>query len=141
MSAHLLEVEGLAVEFQTRTGTVRALDDISFTLRRGEILGVVGESGSGKSVLSYALMGLLDAAARRPSGRIVFGGQELDPQGKAVAALRGREMSMIFQSPRTALNPIRRVGRQIEDVLRRHGAITRAETRRAAVSALGPMRK
>lgn len=140
MSAALLEVESLAVEFETRSGVVKALDDISFTLRRGEILGVVGESGSGKSVLSYALMGLLDPAARRPSGRIAFGGQQLDLAGRAVAALRGRELSMIFQSPRTALNPIRKVGRQIEDVLRRHGAVTQRQARRAAVSALARVR-
>ena len=136
MSLPLLSVEGLAVEFETRSGNVRALDDVTFSIQKGEILGIVGESGSGKSVLSYALMGLLDHAGRAPRGRIVFEGAELDRAGRAVARLRGRELSMIFQSPRTALNPIRKVGKQIEDVLRRHGNVTGAEARRAAISAL-----
>jgi peptide/nickel transport system ATP-binding protein len=140
VSAPLLSVDGLAVEFETRSGTVKALDDITFSVEKGEILGIVGESGSGKSVLSYAIMGLLDPAARAPRGRIRFGGMELDRTGREVARLRGRELSMIFQSPRTALNPIRKVGRQIEDVLRRHGPTPGANARRAAISALGRVR-
>ena len=140
MSAPLLSVEGLAVEFETRSGLVRALDDVSFTIDKGEILGIVGESGSGKSVLSYALMGLLDRAGRAPRGRILFEGLELDREGRQVAKLRGRELSMIFQSPRTALNPIRKVGKQIEDVLMRHGPTPRAEARRAAIAALARVR-
>ena len=140
MSADLLSVEGLAVEFETRSGVVKALDDVTFAIRKGEILGIVGESGSGKSVLSYALMGLLDRAGHMPRGRILFEGAEFDRAGREVAKLRGRELSMIFQSPRTALNPIRKVGLQIEDVLRRHGPTTGAEARRAAISALGRVR-
>ena len=136
----MLSVEGLAVEFETRSGVVRALDDVVFSIRRGEILGIVGESGSGKSVLSYALMGLLDRAGSIPRGRIVFEGMEFDRAGQEVAKLRGRELSMIFQSPRTALNPIRRVGKQIEDVLKRHNPTTTVEARRAAISALGRVR-
>ena len=140
MSVPLLSVDGLAVEFETRSGTVKALDDISFTVDKGEILGIVGESGSGKSVLSFAIMGLNDHAARAPRGQIRFEGQELGRAGREVAKLRGRELSMIFQSPRTALNPIRKVGQQIEDVLRRHGPTPRANARRAAISALGRVR-
>jgi peptide/nickel transport system ATP-binding protein len=140
MSPPLLSVEGLAVEFETRSGLVRALDDVTFTIDKGEIVGIVGESGSGKSVLSYALMGLLDRAGRAPRGRILFEGAELDREGREVAKLRGRELSMIFQSPRTALNPIRRVGKQIEDVLKRHSPTTGAEARRAAISALARVR-
>ena len=82
-------------------------------------------------------MGLLDRAGQAPRGRILFEGLELDRAGREVAKLRGRELSMIFQSPRTALNPIRKVGKQIEDVLRRHGPTPGAEARRAAISALG----
>ncbi len=91
-------------------------------------------------MLSYAIMGLLDPAARAPRGRIQFEGTEFDRAGREVARLRGRELSMIFQSPRTALNPIRKVGRQIEDVLRRHGPTPGADARGAAISALGRVR-
>jgi peptide/nickel transport system ATP-binding protein len=140
MSVALLSVDALAVEFETRSGLVRALDDIGFSIQKGEIVGIVGESGSGKSVLSYALMGLLDRAGRLPRGRILFEGQELDREGREVAKLRGHELSMIFQSARTALNPIRKVGKQIEDVLRRHSPTTSVERRRAAISALARVR-
>jgi peptide/nickel transport system ATP-binding protein len=140
MSAPLLSLEGLSLEFTTRAGRVQALEDVSFTVDKGEIVGIVGESGSGKSVLSYAIMGLLDAAARIPSGTIHFEGRDLRAAGDDMADLRGRELSMIFQSPRTSLNPIRRVGRQIEDVLVRHGPVPRAKARSAAIAALGRVR-
>jgi len=117
----LLDVRDFSLEFRTRSGTVRALDRVGLQLHKGEILGLVGESGSGKSVLSYAMLGISDAAARVTSGSAVFGGIDLLKADRSTLAdLRGREISMIFQSPRTALNPIRPVGRQIEDVLRRH---------------------
>ena len=123
----LLDVSDFSLEFRTRSGTVHAIEQVNLQLRRGEIVGLVGESGSGKSVLSYALLGISDAAATVTSGQALFGGIDLlrapEPQ---LQELRGREISMIFQSPRTALNPIRRVGRQIEDVLRRHAVHTRA---------------
>jgi peptide/nickel transport system ATP-binding protein len=119
----LLEVRDFSLEFRTRSGTVRALEGIDLTLRKGEVVGLVGESGSGKSVLSYALLGISDRAAKVTSGSAVFGGMDLLAASEATLAdLRGREISMIFQSPRTALNPIRPVGLQIEDVLRRHAA-------------------
>jgi len=134
----LLSVAGLSVDFATRGGTVKALDAIGFDLARGEILGIVGESGSGKSVLSFAIMGLLDKAATLRSEQLGFAGMDLTPQ--SVAELRGRELSMIFQSPRTALNPIRKVGRQIEDVLVRHGPVARRQARKAAIDALARVR-
>ena len=140
MSVPLLTVEGLSLEFLTRGGRVQALDDVSFAVSKGEIVGIVGESGSGKSVLSYAVMGLLDAAARIRSGQIHFDGVDLLAAGAAMDELRGRELSMIFQSPRTALNPIRRIGRQIEDVLVRHGPMGRGKARQAAISALARVR-
>jgi len=119
----LLEVRDFSLEFRTRGGTVRALEGIDLQLHKGEIVGLVGESGSGKSVLSYALLGISDRAARITGGSAAFGGMDLlTARESQLADLRGREISMIFQSPRTALNPIRRVGQQLQDVLRRHAA-------------------
>jgi peptide/nickel transport system ATP-binding protein len=119
----LLEVRDFGLEFRTRGGTVHALQGINLSLRKGEIVGLVGESGSGKSVLSYALLGISDRAARITGGSALFGGMQLlGADESTLADLRGREISMIFQSPRTALNPIRPVGQQIQDVLRRHAA-------------------
>lgn len=124
----LLEVRDFGLEFRTRSGTVRALEGIDLSLHRGEVVGLVGESGSGKSVLSYALLGISDRAACITGGTAVFGGIDLlNADDALLADLRGREISMIFQSPRTALNPIRPVGRQIEDVLRRHAAAPGAD--------------
>ncbi|MDH4390147.1 MAG: ABC transporter ATP-binding protein [Aquabacterium sp.] len=121
----LLDVRGFSLEFRTRSGTVRALEGVDLAVRRGEIVGLVGESGSGKSVLSYALLGISDAAAKVTAGTAVFGGMDLLQADEAtLAGLRGREISMVFQSPRTALNPIRTVGDQLQDVLRRHAAAT-----------------
>lgn len=136
-----LDVADLSVEFRTRGGTVRALDRVSFSVARGEKVALVGESGSGKSVTAYAVMGILDPAARVASGRAMFGGSDLLalPE-RQLAEMRGRELSMIFQSPRTALNPIRRVGQQIADVLVRHGGATRAAAPRAAVEMLQKVR-
>jgi peptide/nickel transport system ATP-binding protein len=125
----LLEVRDFSLEFRTRSGTVRALQDVNLQLHKGEIVGLVGESGSGKSVLSYAMLGISDAAARVTGGSAHFGGVDLLKASEGTLAdLRGREISMIFQSPRTALNPIRPVGLQIEDVLRRHAVAVRGHT-------------
>ena len=133
----LLAVQDLSVEFRTRAGVVRALDRVSFDVERGETVGVVGESGSGKSVTAFALLRILDASARITGGSAVFGGLDLVTATEHDLGLqRGRELSMIFQNPRTALNPIRPVGRQIADVLLRHGNVTRAEVKRRAVELL-----
>lgn len=140
-AARLLEVEGLTLDFRTRQGVVKALEDVSFSVAKGEIVGVVGESGSGKSVTAFAVMGLLDETAAIRSGSVSLSGIDLMKDGRsALGALRGREMSMIFQSPRTALNPIRRVGVQIEDVLVRHGPVTRRDARDRAIEALRRVR-
>ncbi len=140
-TAPLLAVEDLGIEFRTRTGTVHAVDRIGFELRRGETMALVGESGSGKSVTAYAIMGILDMAARITSGRIVFGELELLQAGeKAIAELRGRELAIIFQNPRTALNPIRPVGKQIADVLLRHGNVTAAQVPGRAIEMLAKVR-
>ncbi|MEA2930569.1 MAG: peptide/nickel transport system ATP-binding protein ddpF [Hyphomicrobiales bacterium] len=117
----LLDVRNLTVEFSTRRGIVRAVQHVDIAVARGETLAVVGESGSGKSVTSFAVMRILDRAGRIAEGSVMFSG--IDVRGASdeqMRDLRGREMSMIFQNPRAALNPIRKVGVQIEDVLRQH---------------------
>ncbi len=117
----LLEVKNLTVEFATRKGIVKAVKNVDLTVAKGETLGIVGESGSGKSVTSYTVMRILDRAGRIAEGSIAFSGIDIAhaPEGQ-MRDLRGREMSMIFQNPRTALNPIRKVGHQIGDVLLHH---------------------
>ncbi len=137
----LLEVANLSLEFRTRSGVVHALQDVSLEVGRGETVGIVGESGSGKSVLSFAILRILDAAARVTAGSIRFAGLDMLGAGEsALREVRGREISMIFQNPRTALNPIRRVGRQIEDVLSTHTSTLRADLRQKAIEALAGVR-
>jgi peptide/nickel transport system ATP-binding protein len=137
----LLSVEDLSIEFRTRSGTVRAVDHVEFQLRRGEMMAIVGESGSGKSVTAYAIIGILDPAARITSGRIVFGGLDLRQADEAaIAEIRGRDLAIIFQNPRTALNPIRPVGQQIADILLRHGNVTHAQAPERAVEMLAKVR-
>ena len=133
----LLEVRDFGLEFRTRSGTVHALADINLAIHKGETVGLVGESGSGKSVLSYAMLGISDPAARVTGGTAVFGGLDLLRASEAeLADIRGREVSMIFQNPRTALNPIRKIGKQIEDVLKRHAAVPGSALRQRAIDAL-----
>lgn len=133
----LLSVQNLSVQFRTRHGAVEAVKGVSFSLRKGQTIGIVGESGSGKSVTSYAVMRILDRAGVISSGAIVFGGIRLDRAPEDVMnELRGREVSMIFQNPRAALNPIRSVGQQISDVLVEHAFATRSNAREMAIEAL-----
>ena len=137
----LLAVRDLTLEFRTRSGTVRALEHVSFELGKGETLGIVGESGSGKSVLSFAIMRILDAAARITRGSITFGGLDvLAASEDTMQQVRGREAAMIFQNPRTALNPICRIGRQIEDVLRTHSTTLSDDLKRKAIECLAQVR-
>jgi peptide/nickel transport system ATP-binding protein len=136
-AAPALSVEGLCVEFRTRGGIVRALDHVSFAVAKGETIALVGESGSGKSVTAYAIMGILDPAGRVTGGRAMLGGLDLiAAKPGRLAQVRGKQIAMIFQNPRTALNPIRTVGRQIGDVLIRHGNVTRKSAPAAAVEML-----
>jgi len=137
----LLEVRDLTVEFHTRRGTVRAVEHISVSVAKGETVGIVGESGSGKSVTSYAVMRILDRAGKIAEGAVMFSGLDLRAIPEAeMRDLRGREMSMIFQSPRLALNPIRKVGKQIEDVLRQHAQVDSDSLAAKAVEMLEQVR-
>ncbi|AMA60807.1 dipeptide ABC transporter ATP-binding protein [Bradyrhizobium sp. CCGE-LA001] len=117
----LLDVRDLTVEFTTRRGIVKAVQHVNISVAKGETLAIVGESGSGKSVTSYAVMRILDRAGKIAEGSVVFSGIDVKAATEdQMRDLRGREVSMIFQNPRAALNPIRKVGDQIEDVLRTH---------------------
>ena len=137
----LLEVRDLTVEFSTRRGIVQAVKHVDVTVGKGETVAIVGESGSGKSVTSYAVMRILDRAGRIAEGAITFGGVDL---GKAeerdMRDIRGREISMIFQNPRAALNPIRKVGHQIEDVLRQHAQAGADDAKAKAIAILEQVR-
>ena len=115
----LLDIRDLTVEFATRRGTVTAVRNIDISANKGETLGIVGESGSGKSVTSFAVMRILDRAGRIAGGSVTFSGIDLRAASdRDMGDMRGREISMIFQNPRAALNPIRTVGKQIADMLR-----------------------
>ncbi|MFN3449340.1 MAG: dipeptide ABC transporter ATP-binding protein [Roseococcus sp.] len=141
MSEPLLSVENLHVRFATRHGEVHALRGVSLHLAPGETLGVVGESGSGKSVTAYAITHLLDRAGRIAEGRIRFAGRDITRAGRhELRELRGAAISMVFQNPRAALNPIRRVGEQIADALRAHTDLTRRVARDRALELLEAVR-
>jgi peptide/nickel transport system ATP-binding protein len=137
----LLTVSDLTVEFATRRGKVQAVQHVNVTVAKGETLGIVGESGSGKSVTSYAVMRILDRAGRIAGGSIVFGGVDVGKASESeVRDLRGREISMIFQNPRAALNPIRKVGKQIEDILLHHVQAARSDVKAKAIDTLRRVR-
>ncbi len=132
----LLDVRNLAVTFDTPRGLVPAVRDVAFELKTGEILGLVGESGSGKSATSLALMRILDPTARI-SGQVIFEGRDLLalPENE-MRQVRGAGLSMVFQEPMTALNPVMRIGDQITEALRAHHRISTAEARAAALDML-----
>jgi peptide/nickel transport system ATP-binding protein len=137
----LLDVEDLTVEFATRRGIVKAVQHVNISVAKGETLGIVGESGSGKSVTSYAVMRILDRAGKIAEGSVMFSGIDVKSATEnQMRDLRGREISMIFQSPRLALNPIRKIGRQIEDVLRQHVQSAASERGEKAIEALEQVR-
>src|SRR3954462_6970141 len=137
----LLEVSDLTVEFATRRGMVQAVKHVNIAVAKGETLSVVGESGSGKSVTSYAVMRILDRAGRIAEGSVRFSGIDVRTATEdQMRDLRGREISMVFQNPRAALNPIRKVGEQIEDVLRQHVQAGSSERGEKAIEALEQVR-
>ncbi len=137
MTQPLLEVRHLRVEFPTRHGTLLALDDISFDIAPGEILGVVGESGAGKSLTGAAIIGLLEPPGRIAAGEIVLEGQRIDQLPyEQMRAIRGRKIGAIFQDPLTSLNPLYTIGRQLVETIQTHLPLNAAQARARAIQLL-----
>ena len=137
MAAPLLEVSHLRVEFPTRRGTLRALDDVSFDIAPGEILGVVGESGAGKSLTGAAIIGLLEPPGRIAAGEIRLAGQRIDNLSQQqMRAIRGRQIGAIFQDPLTSLNPLVTIGQQLVETIQVHLKVSGEEARRRAIRLL-----
>jgi peptide/nickel transport system ATP-binding protein len=133
----LLQVKNLVVEFPYRRGTLRALDDISFDIAPGEILGVVGESGAGKSLTGAAIIGLLEPPGRVASGQVLLEGQRIDNlPNDQMRHIRGRKIGAVFQDPLTSLNPLYTVGRQLTETIQTHLPVTGDEARRRAIALL-----
>jgi oligopeptide/dipeptide ABC transporter ATP-binding protein len=134
----LLEIEGLSIEFRMADGVIRAVDDVSFDVRRGEVVAVVGESGSGKSVTALAILQLVPTPPGRISaGAVRFDGQDLlrlDEDG--IRAVRGRRIGMVFQEPMTSLNPVLSIGRQITEAMQTHLGFTTAQAHGRALELL-----
>jgi peptide/nickel transport system ATP-binding protein len=132
-----LEVRDLRVSFPTEDGLVRAVDGVSFSLERGQVLAVVGESGSGKSVTSQAIMGLLNRKTTQISGEVILDGQDLiSMEDNAVRKLRGGRMAMVFQDPLSSLHPYYRIGRQLVEAVRVHQDVSKADARKQAIAML-----
>ena len=133
----LLQVQNLVVEFPTRRGTLRALDDISFDIAPGEILGVVGESGAGKSLTGASIIGLLEPPGRVASGQIVLQGQRIDHlSADEMRHIRGRKIGAIFQDPLTSLNPLYSIGRQLTETILAHLPMSPSQARQRAIELL-----
>ncbi len=133
----LLQVSDLNVHFGTGASATRAIADVSFTVRKGERVGIVGESGCGKTVTGLALMGLLPRRSARVTGRVVMDGRDLLELGpRAMQRVRGRQIAMIFHEPMSALDPVFTIGEQISETLRAHFSIGRAAAKERAVAAL-----
>jgi len=139
MNDPVLQIIGLKTQFQTRHGVVKAVDGMDLELHAGETFGLVGESGCGKSVTALSILRLLPKPAGRiAAGRILFDGKDLATVGPAeIRRIRGNRISMIFQEPMTSLNPVYTIGFQIEEVLRKHRGMSRAEARAEAARTLG----
>ena len=137
MAAPLLEVQNLRVEFPTRTGVLTALDNVSFTVQQGEVLGVVGESGAGKSLTGASIIGLLEPPGRIAGGAILLDGKRIDnlPE-EAIRRIRGKEIGAIFQDPLTSLNPLYTIGRQLTETIITHLPLTWAQARTRAIELL-----
>jgi peptide/nickel transport system ATP-binding protein len=133
----LLEVKNLVVEFPNRRGTLRAIDDISFEIAPGEILGVVGESGAGKSLTGAAIIGLLEPPGRIAGGQILLEGKRIDNlEFDAMRHIRGRQIGAIFQDPLTSLNPLNTVGQQLTETILAHLPVSPKEARTRAIKLL-----
>ncbi|MBW8269422.1 ABC transporter ATP-binding protein [Caldovatus aquaticus] len=133
-----LEVRNLRTHFFTRAGVVKAVDDVSFTVPRGKVLGLVGESGSGKSVTGFSIIGLVDPPGRVVSGEILFQGRDLTRLSEEeMRDLRGNRIAMIFQDPMMTLNPVLRIDTQMIETVLAHARVSREEARQRARDALG----
>ena len=134
----MLEVRHLRVEFPSRRGTLRALDDVSFAIAPGEVLGVVGESGAGKSITGLSIIGLLEPPGRIAAGEVRLEGRRIDnlPQ-EELRKLRGRKIGVIFQDPLTSLNPLYTIGRQLEETILTHLPMGKRDARARAIALLG----
>src|SRR3954463_5640463 len=122
----ILDVQHLRTHFFTRAGVVKAVDDVSFTVDRGEVLGLVGESGSGKSMTGYSVMGLIDSPGRVVGGRILFRGRDLrELAAEEMRRLRGDRIAMVFQDPMMTLNPVMRVDAQMIEAVQAHARVGR----------------
>ena len=137
MSAPLLSVKDLKIEFPTRHGPLTAINGVSFDLAKGEILGVVGESGAGKSLTGSAIMGLLDPPGRIASGEIWLKGERIDNlPSETMSAIRGKRIGMVFQDPLTSLNPLYTIERQLVETIRTHLPLSEHEARKRAIGLL-----
>jgi peptide/nickel transport system ATP-binding protein len=137
MNPPLLQVQHLQVEFPTRRGTLRAIDDVSFDIAPGEILGVVGESGAGKSLTGAAIIGLLEPPGRISGGQILLEGQRIDNLPyEQMRRIRGRKIGAVFQDPLTSLNPLFTVGHQLIETIQTHLPLSASEARKRAVELL-----
>ncbi len=136
-SRPLLEVRQLQVEFRTRKGVLVALDDVSFHINKGEVLGVVGESGAGKSLTGASIIGLLEPPGRITKGEILLDGRRIDNlDDDSMRRIRGKEIGAIFQDPLTSLNPLYTVGRQLVETIVTHLGLTSSQARKRAIELL-----
>jgi peptide/nickel transport system ATP-binding protein len=137
----VLEVSGLGTQFQTRHGAFKAIDDVSFSVGRGEVLGIVGESGSGKSVTAYSIMRLIESPGRVVSGSVQLSGTDLlKLSEKEMRAVRGGRIAMVFQDPMSTLHPMLTVEQQMVDAIRAHRPLSRQQARDIALEALESVR-
>ncbi len=133
-----LDVRGLSTHFGSRAGVVRAVDDVSFSVGRGRVMGLVGESGSGKSVTGFSILGLVDAPGRVMAGQVMFGGRDIARlPDHEMRRLRGKRIAMVFQDPMMTLNPVLRIDTQMIEAVQAHDAVSRVEARSRARDALG----
>jgi peptide/nickel transport system ATP-binding protein len=137
MTEPVLSVRNLKVEFATRRSVLRAIDDVSFEIARGEVLGVVGESGAGKSVTGLAVIGLIDPPGRIAGGEISLSGLRIDKLApEQLRRIRGKRIGMIFQDPLTSLNPLYRVGDQLVETITTHLNLSQTAARKRAIDLL-----